>query len=141
MADRVAVLSAGRIEQVDTPERLYMQPATPFVHQFLGESVRLACTVQAGYALIAALPEAPIPTECPPGPAFALIRPHEIVLRPEPGPARIIGVHATGPMMRVQLRLGDQDIDALQPLAAWKPTPGDTCLPDLSRAHIYPVKQ
>ena len=139
MADRVAVLSAGRIEQVDTPERLYTQPATPFVHQFLGESVRLACTVQAGRAAVASLPGASIPTDCPPGPAFALIRPHEIELRPGPGPAQIVSVHSTGPMMRVHLRLGDQDVDALQPLTAWKPTPGESCMPDLSRARVYPV--
>ena len=140
MADRVAVLSAGRIEQVDTPERLYTQPATPFVHQFLGESVRLACTVQAGQALIRLLPEAPIPTDCRPGPAFALIRPHEIELRPGPGPTKVISVHSTGPMMRVHFRLGDQDIDALQPLTAWTPSPGDSCIPDLSRARVYPVQ-
>lgn len=140
MADRVAVLSAGRIEQVDTPERLYTQPATPFVHEFLGESVRLPCTVRSGQASIASLPGAPIPTDCPPGPAFALIRPHEIGLLPEPGPAQIISVHATGPMMRVHFRLGGQDIDALQPLTAWKPVPGQACVPDFSRAHIYAVK-
>ena len=139
MADRVAVLSAGRIEQVDTPERLYTQPATPFVHEFLGESVRLACTVQSGHALIASLPEAPIPTGCRPGPAFALIRPHEIELLPRPGPAQIVSVHLTGPMMRVHFRLEGQDIDALQPLTAWKPNPGESCVPDLSRARIYAV--
>ena len=35
MADRVAVLRAGRIEQVDTPERLYARPANAFVREFL----------------------------------------------------------------------------------------------------------
>jgi sulfate/thiosulfate transport system ATP-binding protein len=35
MADRVAVLRAGRIEQVDTPERLYAEPANEFVRDFL----------------------------------------------------------------------------------------------------------
>ncbi|MDP9096408.1 MAG: ATP-binding cassette domain-containing protein, partial [Pseudomonadota bacterium] len=140
MADRVAVLRMGRIEQVDTPERLYTQPATPFVHQFLGESVRLACTVQAGHAMIPSLPGAPIPTDCPPGPAFALIRPHEIGLQAGAGPAQVIEVHVTGPLMRVHLRLADQGVDALQPLTAWKPNPGDSCVLDLSRARIYPVK-
>jgi sulfate transport system ATP-binding protein len=36
MADRVAVLRAGRIDQVDTPARLCAAPATPFVREFLG---------------------------------------------------------------------------------------------------------
>ncbi len=36
MSDRIAVMSRGRIEQVDTPERLYEEPATPFVATFVG---------------------------------------------------------------------------------------------------------
>jgi sulfate/thiosulfate transport system ATP-binding protein len=35
MADRVAVLRAGRIEQVDTPERLCAEPVNEFVREFL----------------------------------------------------------------------------------------------------------
>ncbi|QXI48919.1 ABC transporter ATP-binding protein [Pseudomonas anuradhapurensis] len=38
MSDRVAVFNRGRIEQVDTPRNLYMQPATPFVAEFVGSS-------------------------------------------------------------------------------------------------------
>ena len=37
MADRVAVLRAGRIVQVDAPDKLYSEPASAFVHEFLGE--------------------------------------------------------------------------------------------------------
>ena len=36
MADRVAVLRAGRVEQVGTPDRIYERPATPFVAEFIG---------------------------------------------------------------------------------------------------------
>jgi len=36
VADRVAVMNRGRIEQDGPPEHLYYQPATPFVAQFLG---------------------------------------------------------------------------------------------------------
>ncbi len=38
MSDRVAVFNRGCIEQVDTPRNLYMQPATPFVAEFVGSS-------------------------------------------------------------------------------------------------------
>ncbi|GBD44586.1 Spermidine/putrescine import ATP-binding protein PotA [bacterium HR40] len=38
MSDRVAVMRRGRIEQVDTPERLYEEPATAFVATFVGGS-------------------------------------------------------------------------------------------------------
>jgi multiple sugar transport system ATP-binding protein len=37
VGDRVAVLRAGRLEQVDTPRMLYRQPATVFVAGFLGD--------------------------------------------------------------------------------------------------------
>ena len=36
LGDRVAVLRAGRVEQVDTPRGLYDRPATPFVASFVG---------------------------------------------------------------------------------------------------------
>jgi spermidine/putrescine transport system ATP-binding protein len=38
MSDRVAVMSAGRIEQIGTPEEVYENPATVFVADFLGVS-------------------------------------------------------------------------------------------------------
>ena len=36
LADRIAVLRAGRIEQIGTPEQLYNAPKTQFVAQFIG---------------------------------------------------------------------------------------------------------
>ena len=36
LADRIAVLRAGELEQVDTPRRIYEQPATRFVASFFG---------------------------------------------------------------------------------------------------------
>src|SRR3954454_9715457 len=36
VADRVAVMNAGKIEQIGTPEEVYENPASPFVYQFLG---------------------------------------------------------------------------------------------------------
>jgi sulfate transport system ATP-binding protein len=41
LADRVVVMDRGGIEQVGTPEEVYMQPATPFVANFVGESNKL----------------------------------------------------------------------------------------------------
>jgi len=38
LADTVAVLNQGRLEQVGTPEALYHHPATPFVARFIGRS-------------------------------------------------------------------------------------------------------
>ena len=38
LSDRVAVMSHGRIEQIDTPTALYQAPSNTFVFNFLGES-------------------------------------------------------------------------------------------------------
>jgi spermidine/putrescine transport system ATP-binding protein len=38
MADRVAVLNAGRIEQIGAPEEIYKRPRSRFVADFIGES-------------------------------------------------------------------------------------------------------
>ncbi len=38
MSDRVAVMNAGRVVQIDTPRRLYSSPADHFVASFVGES-------------------------------------------------------------------------------------------------------
>ena len=138
MADRVAVLRAGRIEQVDVPDKLYAEPASAFVHEFLGESVHFDCTVNHGRADIAGL-DAPLPVgDCPPGPAIALIRPHEIEVLPGPGPARVDSVHASGPLRRVRISLAGQTFDVLRARSQWTPAAGDTCHLDLTRARVYP---
>ncbi len=41
LADRIAVLHRGRLEQVGTPQALYASPATPFVAGFVGRTSRL----------------------------------------------------------------------------------------------------
>jgi putative spermidine/putrescine transport system ATP-binding protein len=38
MSDRIAVFSAGKIEQVGTPDEIYEHPTTPFVATFVGTS-------------------------------------------------------------------------------------------------------
>ncbi|MDF1487227.1 sulfate/molybdate ABC transporter ATP-binding protein [Tessaracoccus caeni] len=45
VADRIAVLNAGRIEQVGSPDELYETPANPFVMSFLGSVSRLGDTL------------------------------------------------------------------------------------------------
>ena len=45
ISDRVAVMSAGSVEQVGTPAEMYGAPATPFVAEFIGTMNRLEGTV------------------------------------------------------------------------------------------------
>ncbi|GAA5202547.1 ABC transporter ATP-binding protein [Microbacterium jejuense] len=45
VSDRIAVMNAGRIEQIGTPEELYLHPATPGVAAFIGVSSIVAGVV------------------------------------------------------------------------------------------------
>jgi len=38
LSDRIAVMNHGKIEQIDSPTRIYEQPQTPFVADFIGDT-------------------------------------------------------------------------------------------------------
>ena len=48
LSDQVAVMNAGRFEQVGTPQQLYYQPRTPFVAGFVGANNRFSATAATG---------------------------------------------------------------------------------------------
>lgn len=48
MSDRIAVMSKGKIRQVDTPLNLYERPANRFIAEFVGESSCLPVSVEGG---------------------------------------------------------------------------------------------
>ena len=52
VADRVAMLCAGRLEQVGTPEDLYQAPASAIVAQFVGRGALVPARTEAGSAVI-----------------------------------------------------------------------------------------
>jgi sulfate transport system ATP-binding protein len=113
LADRVVVMSQGRIEQVGTPEEVYDRPATPFVYEFLGHVNRLPCTVARGRAKVwhqeFGLEEEPAPAERI-ARGLAYVRPEDIEIGPKaPGEdgtrARVLHVSLLGPIARVELEL------------------------------------
>ena len=79
MADQVAVMQAGRIAQLGTPEDVFERPATPFVAEFVGRSARLPGIVRQG-----AVQCGPILIQAPglphDGPVTVFVRPHRIRL-------------------------------------------------------------
>lgn len=48
MSDRIVVMKAGRIEQVDTPAQIYERPRTRFVADFIGETNLLEARLAGG---------------------------------------------------------------------------------------------
>jgi len=98
MSDRVAVMRAGRIEQIDAPERLYARPATAFVASFVGAANMIAMRVEEAGALVTCAPEAApglrwalpasaVSSAAPPRPggaAVMVVRPEALRLGPPP---------------------------------------------------------
>jgi iron(III) transport system ATP-binding protein len=85
MADRIAVLNRGRLEQFDTPEMMYHMPATPFVADFVGQADFIPGTVSQGMVRTE-LGEFPDTIECKDGTAVVvMIRPDDIHLVPKKG--------------------------------------------------------
>ena len=85
MADRIAVLNQGRLEQFDTPEMTYHMPATPFVADFVGKADFIPGTVSQGM-VHTELGEFPDTIECKDGTAVVvMIRPDDIHLVPTEG--------------------------------------------------------
>lgn len=118
VSDRLVVMDKGRIEQVGTPTEIYDHPATPFVYRFLGNVNSLECRVEGGIAGIGDLRlEIDVDKSVPATDGTAFIRPHEIELCSPAGrgdkgglPARIRHSVVLGPVVRVELELGPEQV-------------------------------
>ena len=78
MADRVGVMSHGKLEQIAAPDELYDHPATAFVAEFVGVMNRLPGELQGGgtvTALGGAVPVMNQGADVGPGPVDVLVRP------------------------------------------------------------------
>jgi putative spermidine/putrescine transport system ATP-binding protein len=110
MADRVCVMSRGRIEQVDVPSVLYARPTTAFVAQFVGVSSRVP-VVLAGQEIELFGQKFPVRTgdvSALSGPVDALIRPEEVAVEVDPAASGFV-THKSffGATTRLIVQLGD----------------------------------
>jgi spermidine/putrescine transport system ATP-binding protein len=83
MSDRVAVMSAGKILQIGTPQEIYARPAERFVANFIGESNFLDATLAGGEVTLKAggkFAVAP-PAGVADGPVSVLVRPEHASVR------------------------------------------------------------
>jgi putative spermidine/putrescine transport system ATP-binding protein len=117
MADRVCVMRAGRIEQVDTPSTLYAAPATPFVAEFVGTMNRIPGVTEHGrVALLGTTvdvrtPAGATPDSRPSGtPVDVLVRPEGLQVTPSPhGQGLVMTTTFLGSVTRLGVLL-DQDV-------------------------------
>jgi len=112
VADRVAVLNRGRIEQVGTAEDIYYRPATEFVASFLGEANRFEGVQDASHVSFGPW-RMPLPVDAPRGSGAVRVylRPQDIEVDPISSRsrgaigARVARIHAAGPAVRIELAL------------------------------------
>ena len=109
MADKVAVLHRGRMEQFDTPEAIYHLPTTPFVADFVGQADFIAGTV-TNSLVTTEIGEFPNTKKFSTGTkVVVMIRPDDIHIVPAKGAsAHILGRQFKGSenLYTIQLRSG-----------------------------------
>ncbi|KKX96512.1 ABC transporter ATP-binding protein [Microbacterium sp. Ag1] len=115
MSDRIAVMRAGRIEQLDAPDAIYAEPASAYVASFIGQQNFVHGTVRAdGEAVDTAIGviagrwggEHVAAGQ----PAVAAIRPEYVRLEQGEGggvPGRVLGVSHLGETLQVAVRVGE----------------------------------
>jgi spermidine/putrescine transport system ATP-binding protein len=86
MADRIAVMHEGRIEQVGSPETIYRHPASRFVADFIGESNFVPVELRDG-VVVTAREGIPVPCREPlqSRSGALMVRPESVRLTPGPG--------------------------------------------------------
>jgi CysA C-terminal regulatory domain len=107
LADRVAIMNKGIIEQVGTPVEIYDSPKSPFVFDFLGHTNSFNCTVRDGKAYLADK-HLDLENHIPDGPAVAFVRPHDIVLSRADEPAKNDDVRLPGTALVRFISLGQR---------------------------------
>jgi ABC-type Fe3+/spermidine/putrescine transport system ATPase subunit len=80
MADRIAVMNLGLIEQLGTPYEIYRRPASRFVADFIGDANFLDVTVDGEVAVLADGTRVPCADESRRGAATLMIRPESLRL-------------------------------------------------------------
>ncbi|MFB8239910.1 ABC transporter ATP-binding protein [Kitasatospora purpeofusca] len=132
MADRVAVLRSGRLEQCAAPAELYARPATAFVAEFVGTMSRIPCersgegveVLGRRHSVDGALPAD--------GSLQVLVRPENVRLTPdEHGVALVVSASFLGAVTRLTVRLNDGT-----EVKADLPTEAAAALPVGSRAAL-----
>ncbi|MBX9908689.1 MAG: sulfate/molybdate ABC transporter ATP-binding protein [Beijerinckiaceae bacterium] len=106
LADRVAILNDGRLEQVGTPDDVYDHPASPFVCEFLGEANRLPVKVVGSQAFLGDRPVLGGLSQNQGGPASLYVRPQHLRIvddAPLSLPGVVEHLRRNGPLRRAEV--------------------------------------
>lgn len=115
IGDRIAVMQAGRIAQIDRPEVIYHRPANDFVADFVGTMNRLTGPIRDGRLILDREgTRADLPVGGPDREATLCFRPEAARLREEPGEgdilARITAITFFGATQRLLAEVAGQTL-------------------------------
>ena len=112
LADRVAILNAGKLEQVGTTDEVYDRPASPFVMSFVGDTSSIPVEFDGTQFLHEGQPfKANVEGSCQ-GRGRLYVRPRDIeIIQVEAGQlaGTVINVHRTAAGRRAQITIGTTD--------------------------------
>jgi len=130
VADRVAVMRDGNIEQIGTPEELYTSPTTAFVAAFVGLSNRMPATLSSGRVTLYGETLSVLGSPPVNGPVLAFVRPEDLLLvgNGTEGsiPAVVVATSFLGSLRRTQFRLADDTLVSVQHDVSEHPQPGES---------------
>ncbi|MCU1550501.1 MAG: transporter ATP-binding protein [Glaciihabitans sp.] len=125
VADRVAVMNAGNIEQIGTPEELYTKPSSPFVANFVGLTNRVPGELVGGTVRVHCANLPLLGDSQPDGPVVALIRPENIEFAGDGLAGTVVTSSFLGNVRRTQVRLADDSLLSVQHDVSEHPQTGD----------------
>jgi putative spermidine/putrescine transport system ATP-binding protein len=126
VADRVGVMSQGKLEQLAAPADLYANPATPFVAEFVGLNNKVPAEVSGGQAHLLGTSVPALEGSVAKG--LAMVRPESVTITADPaGSSTISSVAFLGPTSRVYATLDDGAVISAQMASSQAKafTPGD----------------
>ena len=147
LADRIAVMSGGRLMQYATPDEIYNHPAALFVAGFTGSPPMniVPCTVGEGHADIGHGVRLALPADLV-GRASAVhtarlgVRPENLRLSPQAGDAALPGevalVEPLGAETLITVKAGSVELVARGP-AAFRERPGTQLVLHVAPAHLH----
>ena len=138
VADRVAVMRDGNIEQVGTPEDLYTRPATSFVATFVGLSNAVDAELAVGSVSVLGATVPLLGAGPQDGPVTAFVRPEDIAFAEQGIPATVIVSSFLGSLRRTQVRLDDSTLLFVQHDVRSRPLAGESVRLQLN-AHAVAV--
>jgi putative spermidine/putrescine transport system ATP-binding protein len=115
VADRVGVMSQGKLEQLAAPADLYTNPATPFVAEFVGLNNKVPAEVSGGRARLLGTSVPALDGSISEGQGLAMVRPESVTVSADPaGASTVSSVAFLGPISRVYCTSQDGSVISAQ---------------------------